>query len=206
MFRTIAAFLTVAGVIVAIFGFHDMRPRPATEVALDESEGFSDLKLPIAQHNCDSRGGCVLDVKGTYQKEPIALQMVFAPDMRENRFEDLKANGGLSAKKNGIALQLQGKPGENFVRMLASVYRVPIASVSLPQTIPLTAVPLEGNPQDIAATAIRFKVFHGDADPDTLGYFELYIDPDLLHGLVSLNEKDTEYRKPILRSLGATLQ
>ena len=175
-------------------------------MTLDQSDGFADFKLPVTHRACNSRGGCVVDVSGTYDKQPIALRIAFAPDMRGNRFDDLKANGGFSAKANGVVLQLWGKPGENFVRMLASVYQVPILSVSVPETIPLTAVPLEGNPQNIAAAPLKFKVFHRDDDPDRPYYFELYIDPDLSRGVVGFNEKDIGYRKPILRSFGAVLK
>jgi hypothetical protein len=206
MSRSVAILLALCGVAVAVIAFRNVHAWQAAEVTLDQSEGFADFKLPVAHRACDSRAGCVLDVTGTYHKEPIALRIVFAPGMRQIRFDNLKANGGISAKANGVVLQLRGKPGENFVRMLASAYRIPIVSISLPDTVPLTAVALEGDPQHIASVALKIKVFHRDDDPDGPYYFELYIDPDLPNGVVALNEKDMDYRKPILRSLGAVLK
>lgn len=204
MYRTLAALLIPVAVSVAILFLLRAREPRVREVIIDQSEGFADLVFPVAKQRCGSRGDCVVDVAAIYDNQPIGFRLVFASNMKENRFENLNGTGGLFAKTNGIELQLNGQPGQNFVRFLSSAYGIPSESISLPASVSFTAVPLEGDPQQIAGAPLKFKVFHRDDEPEGADYFELHIDPDLPHGIIHFNEKDPDYRKPILRSLGAS--
>ena len=200
----IAALAFVLSAVALIVYWHKRHSAPVKPVQFDSSEGFADLVLPVRGQNCDARGGCTIDVEGEYKGSQVGIRITFAPDMEENKFEDLTGEGKLFAQADGIILEPKGERGQNFVRLLSTVYNTPITSVSLPLTIRLTALPLEGNPRNIGSAPLKFKTFHHDDEPDASDYFELFIDPDLKNGIVRFNEKDTDYRKPILRAFGAT--
>ncbi|MGC2297615.1 MAG: hypothetical protein WA476_02355 [Acidobacteriaceae bacterium] len=195
--------LIAAAILVWRFSRHAGESRA---VVLDSSEGFADLAVPITSRRCDSRGGCSVNLSGSYKGRQIGLRIIFAPDMKENKFEALTGKGGgLFALPNGICFELKGEAGKNFVRLLSSIYRTPIVALTPTETICTTALPLEGDPGKIERSVLKFKIFHHDSDPDAPDYFELFIDPDLPRGIVRFNEKDVDYRKGVLRAFGATV-
>jgi hypothetical protein len=65
--------------------------------------------------------------------------------------------------------------------------------------VPFTGISLEGTPHNLAAGPVKIKLFF---DPGAESeYAELYLNIDLAQRRVHLDEKDPEYRAPILRAL-----
>ncbi len=195
--------LIAAAALVWHFAKRAGEPKP---VVVDSSEGFADLILPIVNRHCDSMGGCTVTLLGIYEGREIGLRIIFAPDMKENKFDDLTGKGKLFAQQNGICFEPKGEAGKNFVNLLSSIYKTPIRALAPPEAVCVTALPLEGNPQNIRSSALKFKAFHHDDDPDAPDYFEVFVDPDLPNGILRLNEKDVDYRKGVLRAFGAMVE
>ena len=53
-------------------------------------------------------------------------------------------------------------------------------------------------------TSVKLKIFGKDGEPfDEAAYYESFFNVDLPNRFVFWNEKDPEYRKPLLRALSA---
>ena len=56
---------------------------------------------------------------------------------------------------------------------------------------------------DVEREPVKIKIFGNARDADDDDYYESYFNLDLPNGLVFWNEKDQEYREPLVRSLSA---
>jgi hypothetical protein len=66
-----------------------------------------------------------------------------------------------------------------------------------------TAIALHQGDIDLEREGVRIKIFGRDSDPDLeWNYFESFFNVDLPNGLVFWNEKDPDYREPLLKALG----
>ena len=70
------------------------------------------------------------------------------------------------------------------------------------ETETFTAIALHAGPIDMTKEAIKLKLFGRDAATDSEDdYYESFFNLDLKNKLVFWNEKDQDYRKPLLRGL-----
>ena len=171
-------------------------------VTVDRRDAFVDISLPIISRSCDNHGGCVVETDGLYQGQPTGITVIFAPGMRPSTFTDRVETTQVFPKNAGITLIAEGPRGTSLVHLLAVSYGTPAHHVSLPVTIPMTAIVFEGKPADIQTEPLKFKVVHPSAK-DSPEYFELFVNTDLANNRVRLSEKETGYRPAILKAFGA---
>ncbi len=86
--------------------------------------------------------------------------------MRASTFTDRVETTQVFPKNAGITLIVEGPRGTSLVRLLASSYGTPAHRLSLPATIPMTAIAFEGNPAKIQTQPLKFKVVHPSAKMD----------------------------------------
>jgi hypothetical protein len=170
-------------------------------VTVERGDTLVDITLPIISRSCDNYGGCVVETDGLYRGQPTGLTVIFAPGMRQSTFTDRVETTQVFPKNAGITLVVEGPRGTSLVHLLAASYGVTTHHVSLPVTIPMTAIAFEGNPADIQTQPLKFKVVHPSAK-ESPEYFELFIDTDLANNKVQLSEKETDYRPAILKAFG----
>ena len=67
-----------------------------------------------------------------------------------------------------------------------------------------TAIALHQGNIDLGRQGVRIKIFGRKTVPRSgyVNYFESFFNVDLPNGLVYWNEKDPDYREPLLRALG----
>ncbi|EHU4841393.1 hypothetical protein KY951_004500 [Vibrio parahaemolyticus] len=65
-----------------------------------------------------------------------------------------------------------------------------------------TGIALHQDEIDMASDLVKIKLFGKDQDEDLEeNYYESFLNLDLKNGFVFWNEKDQEYRKPLIRGL-----
>jgi hypothetical protein len=81
--------------------------------------------------------------------------------------------------------------------------RVGFRAVRMADITPLTGIALHQDDVDMETQAIRIKLFGCDSDEEVERdeYFESFFNLDLQSGLVFWNEKDPDYRSPLIRGL-----
>ncbi len=170
-------------------------------VTVERRDTFIDITLPVISRSCDIHGGCFVETDGLYQGQPTGITVIFAPGMRPSTFTDRMETTQVFPKNAGITLVAEGPRGTSLVHLLATSYGAPAHHVSLPVTIPTTAIAFEGNPADIQTQPLKFKIVHPSVK-EAPEYFELFVKTDLANNKVQLSEKETDYRPAILKAFG----
>lgn len=102
----------------------------------------------------------------------------------------------------GLVLSSTGAASDRLIRALAKLYaiepfeRVAAASESY------TLIALQQEDSELETHAVRAKIFGRDQDEAALDedYYESFFHIDLPNGYVHWNEKDADYREPLLRA------
>ncbi len=69
-----------------------------------------------------------------------------------------------------------------------------------------TAIALHQGEIDLERECVKIKLFGRDTDPDLdANYYESFFNADLPNRLVYWNEKDSDYREPLVRALSGAL-
>jgi hypothetical protein len=105
--------------------------------------------------------------------------------------------------RRGVQFERSGPESDRLVQLLATFYGAARGPLKMVDTETFTAIVLEQGEIDLMQQRIRVKLFGRDAvefaEDD---YYESFLKIDLEDGFVMWSEKDTDYRKPLLRALG----
>lgn len=96
-----------------------------------------------------------------------------------------------------------GPESDELVRGLATLYGQPVPKIRMVDAISFTGIALHQDDVDMETQPIKIKLFGHDSDEEVERgeYFESYFNLDLSSGFVFWNEKDLDYRVPLLRGL-----
>jgi hypothetical protein len=169
-------------------------------------DSWLDVRLPVEEVKKISPGHFRVVTQGLNNGQTLGLTFDFKNiDPNRDFLQNLgKPNAGeVKATPGGVVLTSQGEPTANFVRTYAALAHRSLSGLTVPSTLNLNAINLEGDPQSIPEEAGKIKVFHADDDSDGPYYFEAFINADVPKGYIELSEKDPEYRDGLLRSFGA---
>jgi len=175
-----------------------------SDVVVDTSDGFVDLRIPLISAEIRENGEAIFIVGGKVFERPIEAVLHLQPGMLPNNLFNEAVT--VNAKYDGIKMSLSGERGRNFAIALGELYGSQRSSYLVPMELSFTAVALNGNPAKIDTEEVKFKLFHetGSSD-DEEGpcYFEMFLNFDHISGFVEWNEKDTDFRSGVLNSLPA---
>jgi hypothetical protein len=105
--------------------------------------------------------------------------------------------------REGVRFRRTGPESDRLVAALAQLYEMPATSVRMVEQLAFTGIALHEDGQiDIEVQPIKIKLFgyDGPEAPSDL-YFESFFNLDLANGFVYWNEKDQDYRAPLIRGL-----
>jgi hypothetical protein len=119
--------------------------------------------------------------------------------------------GGFDEKMNlasdhvyweGVTFIRSGIESDRFITRIASLYGLPHAEIKMISKETFTAIALHDGEIDLRNEPIKIKIFGHDGEPfDESLYNESFFNLDLANGFVNWNEKDQDYRKPLIRAL-----
>jgi hypothetical protein len=164
-------------------------------------EGFVDLTFRVCDLADDSRS-YRFHLAASHKRKNVGMDVVLMKGIQ----------GGFNAKMNLVAKHVYRK-GVRFLRSGAESDRLISAVGELYGSKPFpkrmvdeetfTAIALHQGKLDMAREPVKLKLFGKDADPvDEEAYYESFFNVDLANGIVCWNEKDPDYRDPLLRALG----
>jgi hypothetical protein len=105
--------------------------------------------------------------------------------------------------RSGVVFRRTGPESDRLVAALARQYGQPKSGIQMISEEPFTAIALHGGSLDMEQQPVKIKIFGRDGEPfDQDAYYESYFNLDLKNGFVFWNEKDQEYRRPLIRALG----
>jgi hypothetical protein len=159
-------------------------------VQLLAEEGFVDLQFQISKVN-----NSTFTVKGTLSEKKVGFSVQLLPDWKAQDVEGLDTHFYWGAGK----FISTGRDTKNFLVALADLYGFNIEDIEVTSSVTTDIVSLSGNPKDIMNTPCKMKFFFG---PDAEEYYsEIFINIDAQLKTLEFNEKDIDYRAPLIKSL-----
>jgi hypothetical protein len=115
------------------------------------------------------------------------------------------ANGALKKEaivKDGVIFRSSGADSDELVRAIAELYKVDADMAQMVAEEKFTAFALMDKPFDVTKGIFKLKIFGRDQPTDGQDdYYESFLNVDTINGFVSWNQKDIDYRKPLIKSL-----
>lgn len=106
--------------------------------------------------------------------------------------------------KKGVKFFRTGPESDSLLKVLARFYGINEVSDQMTSEETFTAIALHQGEIDMASESIKIKIFGKDQDEDLeKNYYESFFNLDLKNGFVFWNEKDEDYREPLIRGLSA---
>jgi hypothetical protein len=104
----------------------------------------------------------------------------------------------------GVVFSRSGVESDRLIAAIAELYGEPQSSEWMTDRESFTAIALHQGTIDFAYEAIKLKIFGCDSrESKPEDYYESFFNLVLAEGFVYWNEKDQEYRKPLIRGLSA---
>jgi hypothetical protein len=104
--------------------------------------------------------------------------------------------------REGVTFIRSGIESDKLIARIASLYGLSHARGEMISKETFTAIALHQGQIDLRTEPIKIKIFGRDGESfDQDAYYESFFNVDLVNGFVNWNEKDQEYRKPLIRAL-----
>ena len=104
--------------------------------------------------------------------------------------------------RKGVRFLRSGEDSDRLVSVLGELYGHGRSSLRMVDELTFTAVALTQGDLDMEAQPVRLKLFAKDDEPvDENAYCESFFNLDLVNRWAFWNEKDPDYRDPLLRAL-----
>jgi hypothetical protein len=169
----------------------DEPPAPIEITSSLEDDGFVDLTFAL-----ERRSAREFVAHGTHRGTAVAFSVELG------RAWDSSDAGGITLMRGRAVLRSVGARSDAFVRALAGLYGIDEPGASMLAAVEVEAVALGGDPQRLDEGSVRLKLFfNSDGDASEALYAEAYLNLDLAAGRLDFNEKDHDYRRPLLGAL-----
>ncbi len=104
--------------------------------------------------------------------------------------------------QNSVEFIRTGDESDRLISAIAQLYELELLSKRMVDAFTFTGIALHQGDIDIETEPVKLKLFGNDAEADSdEDYFESFLNLNFTDGFVSWNEKDQDYREPLLRSL-----
>ncbi|MEO3737674.1 hypothetical protein [Shewanella baltica] len=183
------------GILIMIWSvFSSAKDYP--EVIVGEEDGFVDLTFTISNSKKLESGSYQVVVKGNLKGDKVGFAIEILPSWNPQAVEGID-----DAFYWGEAFfRNTGSESENFIKSLATLYGATVNDVSVPEKVYAQVVGLACNPEKIDELPCKMKFFFNPDGEEDL-YSEVFINIDTVAKELEFNEKDNDYRVPLLRSL-----
>jgi hypothetical protein len=165
-------------------------------------EGFVDCVFRIENLTRDGEH-FVFELRSSYRNEVVGVRARLKAEI----------GPGIDAEMNiinehvywrGLEISSLGPESDRFVAALGSLYGAESIPEAMVQSETFTVIALQQDSTDLESKQVRLKIFGNDgADCAEDDYYEAFFNVDLPGGFVYWNEKDGDYREPMLKALAA---
>jgi hypothetical protein len=163
-------------------------------------EGFIDCVLEIR----DLREGSKhyhFHMAASVSGEAVGVNVRVIKGISPGFNENMELNPA-NVYRDGVQFYRSGPESDRLLVCLAALYELDGRPVRMKEQESFTAIALHQDAIDMESQAIKIKLFGNDKEGDDEGkYYESFFNLDLPNGLVFWNEKDEEYRRPLISSL-----
>jgi hypothetical protein len=163
-------------------------------------EGFVDFTFRIVDLKRD-RKHYRFHLAASHNKKTVGLNVVLVRGIKSG----FNAKMNLVKKHNyrpGVRFLRSGPESDRLIATISKLYGLRKSPKKMAEEETFTAIALHQGRLVFEREPVKLKLFGGDDEPiDPAVYYESFFNVDLANGFVFWNEKDPEYRKPLVQAL-----
>jgi hypothetical protein len=182
----------------SLFGRSRAADEPPAPIEITSSlgdDGFVDLTFAL-----ERRSAREFVAHGTHRGVAVAFAVALGGEW------DRSEGGGITLICGRAVLCSVGARSDAFMRALAGLYGIDEPGASMLTAVEVEAVALGGDPQRLEDGPVRIKLFfNSKGDVSDAFYAEVFLNLDVASGRLGFNEKDHDYRRPLLGALTKAL-
>jgi hypothetical protein len=184
-----------------------------TQIALDEqgnplldqfsADGFVDCTFRIAAISSIETAH-ELSLIASHHGHLVGFDVTVRRGIRGGFDPDMNLIGD-HVYRPAVQVHRTSAQSDRFVATLAELYGFPTLPRRMVDSLAMTGIALHNDDVDMEREPIRIKLFGHDSDVQIAQdeYFESFFNLDLRNGFVFWNEKDLDYRRPLIAGLSA---
>ncbi len=165
-------------------------------------EGFVDLTLQI-QKLADNQTHYRFHLAASHDNSELGIDVILAKGIKSG------FDGNMDLMKDhvyrqGVRFIRSGIESDRLVSAIGTFYDAdPVPEKMVPEES-FTVIALHQGDLDFENECVKLKLFGKDGEPfDEDAYYESFFNVDFVNRMVYWNEKDADYRQPLLRALAA---
>jgi len=180
------------GILASFWGF--IFGERINRGSVSTAEGFVDINLPIVKSEKAVSGLVSVVARGEIDGRIVGFAVDVDPNWKAKPTDD----GKVVFYWGSARIKSIGKESDNFVRLLAELYKSPKPSSVMPPKIEVEAVGLANDPSRVFESPTKMKFFFASNSEES--YAEVFLNLDVPGKKLEFHEKDQEYRGPLLRA------
>lgn len=163
-------------------------------------EGFVDCVFRIVKRS-ESVRSYRLRLQATYSGEVVGMDVEVAKNIQSGFDAEMNLKKE-NVYRQGVVFIRTGPESDRLINALAKLYGVQDNKRQMRLEETFTAIALHQEPLQMEQQLVKIKIFGRDGEPfDEQAYYESFLNLDLKEGFVFWNEKDPDYRKPLIQGL-----
>mgnify|MGYP003575406996 CR=1 FL=1 len=167
---------------------------------INPEDGWNDIFLKIVKDQ-KTDSSHIYTVKGLYKEQTVGLQIEVNSSIGAG-IVDGKPNVNSGIARQSVHIRSMGAESDAFVKALAELYGHPTLKTFRQQPLSVTAFSLNETPVNLDKDGYyKLKLFLEEYDEDL--YSEVFLNINTEKKEIEINEKDWEYRKPIIELLSS---
>ncbi|HUQ49275.1 MAG TPA: hypothetical protein VM056_01040 [Terriglobales bacterium] len=159
------------------------------------SDDFQDLIFYIDEHKRLTDGSQAMLVSAFYEGRRVGFRLVLSREWRTGAIKDFP-----EMRMGTVRYESVGEMSDRLIQILDKLYASRLGSQRMADRIEFTGISLAGNPLDWESGEAKIKLFY-ESEPEEEKYAEIYTNIDLASRRLRFDEKDTDYRRPLMNAL-----
>jgi hypothetical protein len=165
-------------------------------------EGFVDLTFKLSDL-VDDGGHYRFHLAASHKHRVVGMDVILMKGIKSGFDTKMNLVKG-HVYRIGVRFLRSGEESDRLISAISELYGSRISPKKMVDEETFTAIALHQGDLDFHNEPVKLKLFGKDIEPlDEDAYYELFFNVDLANGLVYWNEKDPDYREPLLRALSA---
>ncbi len=167
-------------------------------------DGFVDCVLKIRNLTRET-GHIRFHMAATFNGEEVGVDVCVVTGIKAGFNEEMELNRD-HVYKDGVQFMRSGPESDRLLAAISGLYGFDPAGRVMVEKESFTAIALHQDEIDMETHPVKIKIFGKDREiDDEDDYYESFFNLDLPNELVFWNEKDEDYREPLVRSLSGKI-
>lgn len=162
-------------------------------------DGHVDFMVPLEKLVPTDRGFIGLFASAQHSGHEVAFKIMLAPGLRPGFVNNAPDEDAI--RESGVLLFSDGAPSDVFVRCVAESWGMKGRGLAMAEQVPFTCVATQGDPQNLRAEEVRFKLFTGSDGDEDDNYAEWYLTLHVHKGYAEFTEKHVRYRANLILAM-----